>query len=202
MGFSIKDVVFSAHIAPLHAGRSCVDVDAETGDVVLRDGVAGASRFSFDTVTYHPFHTTAYESVLARRVAENFGAGCPYALNIPPYSMHGAIIHGSPYTHSMELFHALVLSSVRHAIGVLAKTGVGHALLHYSMVRVHSWGVTDVLNQQVVANRPSGVYMHEAQEYCRPHLQHNVVNGPDDTVLENIIRASLSTDGDYLGIGG
>ncbi|RNF04012.1 hypothetical protein TraAM80_05462, partial [Trypanosoma rangeli] len=192
MVLSIKSVLYGAHVAPPHEGASSVDVDARKGDVVLRDGLTGASRFRFDSVTYHPFHATLYESVLARRVAENFGGGCPYACDAPPYSMHAAIIHGSPRRHSEELFHAVVLLTVGHALDVLAETSVGHVQLHYSMARVYSWGVTDVLNQQVVANRPVGIYTHAGNKRCRPQLQHNVVSSRNDAGLATLLKQACA----------
>ncbi|KAF8290727.1 hypothetical protein TcBrA4_0120900 [Trypanosoma cruzi] len=96
----------------------------------------------------------AYESVLARRVAENFGGWMPIRLRHPSVCDARAVIHGSLRIHSVDLFHALVLSAVGHALDVLAETSVGDVQLHYSMVRLYSWGVTDALNQQVVAHPP------------------------------------------------
>ncbi|KAF8304804.1 hypothetical protein TcBrA4_0048620 [Trypanosoma cruzi] len=189
---SVKNVICGAHIAPAHDGRSSVDVDAETGDVVLCDGLTGVSRFHFDSVTYHPFHAMAYESVLARRVAENFGGGCPYACDTPLCVTHGAVIHGSLRIHSVDLFHALVLSAVGHALDVLAETSVGDVQLHYSMVRLYSWGVTDALNQQVVAHRHVGVYTHDTDECCRPQMQHNVVKSREDAALDALLRRACA----------
>ncbi|EKF27321.1 hypothetical protein MOQ_008958, partial [Trypanosoma cruzi marinkellei] len=134
----------------------------------------------------------AYESVLARRVAENFGGGCPYACNTPPCAMHGAVIHGSLRIHSVDLFHALVLSAVGHALDVLAETSVSDVQLHYSMARLYSWGVTDILNQQVVAHRHVGVYTHDTDEYCRPQLQQHVVKNREDAALDALLRRACA----------
>ncbi|KAF8293966.1 hypothetical protein TcYC6_0103890 [Trypanosoma cruzi] len=197
---SVKNFICGAHIAPAHDGKSSVDVDAETGDVVLCDGLAGVSRFHFDSVTYHPFHTMAYESVLARRVAENFGGGCPYACDTPPCATHGVFIHGSLRIHSVDLFHALVLSAVGHALDVLAETSVGDVQLHYSMFRLYSWGVTDTLNQQVVAHRHVGVYTHDTDECCRPQLQQNVVKSREDAALDALLRRACAVSEGHSSI--
>ncbi|RNC33715.1 hypothetical protein TcCL_Unassigned03561, partial [Trypanosoma cruzi] len=137
-------------------------------------------------------HTMAYESVLARRVAENFGGGCPYACDNPPCATHGVVIHGSLRIHSVDLFHALVLSAVGHALDVLAETSVGDVQLHYSMFRLYSWGVTDTLNQQVVAHRHVGVYTHDTDECCRPQLQQNVVKSREDAALDALLRRACA----------
>ncbi|EKF28742.1 hypothetical protein MOQ_007500 [Trypanosoma cruzi marinkellei] len=68
------------------------------------------------------------------------------------------------------------------------------------MARLYSWGVTDILNQQVVAHRHVGVYTHDTDEYCRPQLQQHVVKNREDAALDALLRRACAVPEGYSSI--
>ncbi|ORC84473.1 uncharacterized protein TM35_000441290, partial [Trypanosoma theileri] len=206
---NVKSVYFCAHIAParlnsedINVKRSSIQIDPETGDVVLRDDIAGTSRFRFDSVTYYPFHTTLYEAVLGHRVAESFGSDRAYLCDSPPVSMHSAIIHGSSTAHTMELFHTLVLTAVSHAFEVINATNDALPVqLQYSIVRVYSWGLTDVLSQRVVSNSSTGVIAEDSSISYQHNIKRNVIGSREDVhLVENILCSACAVPEGHAAI--
>lgn len=142
LSYHIKEVRTSLYILPSSNGCGTISQPSECQVVLGCAGGVSSSPFAFHSVVYSPYAHTLYHPCMECSTAD-----CIASVMAPGESVRrSTIVQGCPTSHVAAAFRCIVRSGMedaQHFVG--KKNATGSFYVAFSMLRVHPWGIEDLL---------------------------------------------------------